>query len=251
MRLCGFVAELAEESGVPIDFALCGSQPPAIFARRRAGCNRRRDPRRTVAGRFVYPGDAYVDPNDMLRALRRACSTRGVEIVERRARFGNRCGRRISCCGDLGGSVVVANPGDPRRARCRPSASRTGEGPPDRFRPGSPQDRCCAAATITFCSARADSPSPVRPKNMPVSTGRWIPRYATGFSSARPRCSLRWPINFPVHDGSDSVHIRLKVPYPACGRHQCLAGLRALPQRNPADSADREQDCGPDHRVTR
>ncbi len=83
-----FVAELAGESGVPIDFALCGSQhfTDAASAQRRAELQSAAGIRVELRpdGLF-YPGDAYVDPNDMLRALRRACSARGVEIVERHA----------------------------------------------------------------------------------------------------------------------------------------------------------------------
>jgi glycine oxidase len=83
-----FVAELAEESGVPIDFALCGSQhfaDPASAKRRvelQSAAGIRVDV--TPEGLF-YPDDAYVDPNDMLRALSRVCEARRVEIVERRA----------------------------------------------------------------------------------------------------------------------------------------------------------------------
>ena len=82
-----FVRELAEESGVPIDFALCGSKHFAdpASARRRAEVQ-------TAAGIRVdvqpdglfYPDDGYVNPIDMLRALRRVSETRGVRIEEHR-----------------------------------------------------------------------------------------------------------------------------------------------------------------------
>ncbi len=83
-----FVRELAEESGVPIDFALCGSKhftDPAS-ARRRAELQ-------TTAGIRVdlqpdglfYPDDGYVNPIDLLRALRRVAGLRGVRIIEHRA----------------------------------------------------------------------------------------------------------------------------------------------------------------------
>lgn len=83
-----FVAELAEESGVPIDFALCGSKhfADSASAQRRAKLQSAAGIRVNVTAEgLFYPDDAYVDPNDMLRALRRACEARGVEIVERRA----------------------------------------------------------------------------------------------------------------------------------------------------------------------
>jgi glycine oxidase len=83
-----FVAELAEESGVPIDFARCGSKhftDPAS-AKRRAELQSAAGIRVNVTPEgLFYPDDAYVDPNDMLRALRRVCETRGVAIAERRA----------------------------------------------------------------------------------------------------------------------------------------------------------------------
>jgi glycine oxidase len=83
-----FVQELAGESGVPIDFALCGSKHFAdpASARRRAELQSAAGVRVEVRPEgLFYPEDAYVDPNHMLRALRRVCETRGVEIVERRA----------------------------------------------------------------------------------------------------------------------------------------------------------------------
>jgi glycine/D-amino acid oxidase-like deaminating enzyme len=82
-----FVAELAEESGMAIDFALCGSQ---YFVDSETA--RRRTELQTAAGIRVepgpdglyYPDDGYVDPSNVLRALRRACETRGADIVEHR-----------------------------------------------------------------------------------------------------------------------------------------------------------------------
>jgi glycine oxidase len=89
MRLYpGFAAELAEESGLPIDFAMCGSKHFAdpASARRRADVQTAAGIRVNVTpDGLYYPDDAYVDPNDVLRALRRACSARGVEIAEGRA----------------------------------------------------------------------------------------------------------------------------------------------------------------------
>ncbi len=83
-----FVEELAEESGVPIDFALCGSKhfvDPASAGRRAEV--------QTAAGIRVelqaeglfYPDDGYVDPTHLLRALRRVCEQRGVRVIEHRA----------------------------------------------------------------------------------------------------------------------------------------------------------------------
>ncbi len=57
----GFVGELQAESGVPIDFQICGSQCGEVF----------------------YPGDGYVDPRDVMSALRSACQVRGVSIQEK------------------------------------------------------------------------------------------------------------------------------------------------------------------------
>ena len=55
-----FVVELQAESGVPIDFQLCGSR----------------------SGGDVYPGDGLVDPRQVMSALRRVCEQRGVSIHE-------------------------------------------------------------------------------------------------------------------------------------------------------------------------
>lgn len=56
----GFVEELRVESGVPIDFQICGSQCGEVF----------------------YPGDGYVDPRDVMKALRTVCESSGVLIHE-------------------------------------------------------------------------------------------------------------------------------------------------------------------------
>jgi glycine oxidase len=83
-----FVAELAEESGLPIDFGIVGSKhfAGAEAARRRAELQSRAGVRVEVRdGGLFYPDDAFVDPNDLLRALRRVCEKRGVEIAERSA----------------------------------------------------------------------------------------------------------------------------------------------------------------------
>jgi glycine oxidase len=80
-----FVAELREESGVPIDFKVCGCrqfvEPEA--ARRRAEFQTRAGVlvELTPNGLF-YPQDAFVDPTHIVRALRVACPKRGVETIE-------------------------------------------------------------------------------------------------------------------------------------------------------------------------
>jgi glycine oxidase len=89
MRLYpGFVKELAGDSGVPIDFALCGSKHfvDPESARRRAELQSAVGIRVDVTpdGLF-YPDDGFVDPTHLLRALRAVCERRGVEIAERRA----------------------------------------------------------------------------------------------------------------------------------------------------------------------
>jgi glycine oxidase len=83
-----FVDELARESGVPIDFALCGSKHFADpeSARRRAELQSAAGIRVEVTPEgLFYPDDGFVDPTHLLRALRMVCQRRGVEIVERRA----------------------------------------------------------------------------------------------------------------------------------------------------------------------
>jgi glycine oxidase len=81
-----FVEELQEETGLAIDFQICGCKQfvDAEQARRRAKFQARAGIRVEVTpdGLF-YPSDAFVDPTDVLRALRRACERRNVEIVER------------------------------------------------------------------------------------------------------------------------------------------------------------------------
>ena len=57
----GFIEELQAESGVPIDFRICGSQCGEVF----------------------YPGDGYVDPRDVMSALRVVCDAGGVSIQEK------------------------------------------------------------------------------------------------------------------------------------------------------------------------
>lgn len=55
-----FVDELRSESGLPIDYAICGANASGV----------------------VYPADGFVDPRDVLRALRSVLERRGVPIHE-------------------------------------------------------------------------------------------------------------------------------------------------------------------------
>lgn len=100
-----FVRELREASGLPIDFAQCGSielagteeELAAIGerAKRQAELQIRAerlsnaDLRRIVpgidsglAGGYLYPGEGQVDPRTLMAALRVACERSGVEILE-------------------------------------------------------------------------------------------------------------------------------------------------------------------------
>lgn len=83
-----FVDELRAESGVAIDFQICGCAhdcDPESAARRfafQSGAGIRVE--RTAGGLF-YPEDGLVDPTDVLRALRAVCEARGVNIHEHRA----------------------------------------------------------------------------------------------------------------------------------------------------------------------
>jgi glycine oxidase len=78
-----FVEELSREARMPIDFQIVGSHnfTDPETARRRAEFQRSKGVRLEVTDRGIfYPGDAFVDPTDLLRALRLAC---GAEIRER------------------------------------------------------------------------------------------------------------------------------------------------------------------------
>jgi glycine oxidase len=80
-----FVEELHKETGVPIDFKVCGCrqfvEPEA--ARRRAEFQTQAgvNVELTSVGLF-NPLDAFVDPTDIVRALRVACPKRGVDTIE-------------------------------------------------------------------------------------------------------------------------------------------------------------------------
>lgn len=85
-----FVAELCEESGLPIDYRACGAveylEDEAAWQEllHRAAIQAATGiPSQRASGRSLfYPDDAVVDPVDVMRALREACQRRGVEIRE-------------------------------------------------------------------------------------------------------------------------------------------------------------------------
>jgi glycine oxidase len=91
----GFIAELRESSGLPIDYQRCGAMEPA-FTEAEAQALENRALRQTVIGirsepmkyrnslsaRF-YPDDQLVAPRDVTRALTIACVRAGVSIHER------------------------------------------------------------------------------------------------------------------------------------------------------------------------
>ncbi len=80
-----FVDELHSESGLPIDFKIVGSEylvdPAQVQARAAFQSSQGIRVEVRPTGLF-YPGDAFVDPTDLLRALRKACQPRGVNIQE-------------------------------------------------------------------------------------------------------------------------------------------------------------------------
>jgi glycine oxidase len=63
-----FVEELSDETKLPIDFKICG----CLKTSEETGAS------------HLYPGDGFVDPTDLLRALHAACVARGVKIIENR-----------------------------------------------------------------------------------------------------------------------------------------------------------------------
>lgn len=83
-----FVAELAAESGLPIDFQLCGclnfTEPER--ARKRAELQSGAGIQiETRSGGLFYPADGFVDPHHLLRALRAVCAAREIELREQQA----------------------------------------------------------------------------------------------------------------------------------------------------------------------
>ena len=101
----GFVAELQEETGVPIDFQRLGAVELALSHAEWAALQARAErqaalgipscalspqdlqkhaplARQDADGAMFFPQDALVDPRDVMAALRAACLARGVEIRE-------------------------------------------------------------------------------------------------------------------------------------------------------------------------
>lgn len=106
MRLYpGYVAELESATGISIDYRSCGAYELAFDDVEWQALGRRAETQREmgilsqaltgsevrsrvpslekqIAGALFYPDDAMVDPRDVMRALRAACSSLGVEILE-------------------------------------------------------------------------------------------------------------------------------------------------------------------------
>ncbi len=81
-----FVEELRSEAGLPVDFQICGCIHLASpeQARRRAEFQSSAGIQvELTTGGLFYPGDGFVDPIELLRALRKACEQRRVQIIER------------------------------------------------------------------------------------------------------------------------------------------------------------------------
>ncbi|MGH9559324.1 MAG: NAD(P)/FAD-dependent oxidoreductase [Bryobacteraceae bacterium] len=82
-----FVEELREETGVAIDFRLCGCKVvmQQEQARRIAAAQLALGIRAEICSEGLrYPEEGFVDPLDLLRALRRACEKRRVRLIENR-----------------------------------------------------------------------------------------------------------------------------------------------------------------------
>jgi glycine oxidase len=92
MRMyASFVRELREETGVSIDFQVCGCRQfveDKDQAERRAAFQSAAGIRVEVKpGELFYPDDGFVDPTHLLHALRAACRARGVRIIEKQPLF--------------------------------------------------------------------------------------------------------------------------------------------------------------------
>jgi glycine oxidase len=91
MRLYpAFVEELRAESGLPIDFQICGCAHLADTEEERRAAHARAEFQSRAGIRvevtregLYYPEDGLVDPVDLLRSLRVACESRYVRIVEK------------------------------------------------------------------------------------------------------------------------------------------------------------------------
>jgi glycine oxidase len=100
-----YVAQLEAESGIPIDYRRCGAVEVAFECEEYQALARRAELQRPLGipslvldgselrklvplfdrestGAVFYPADAIVDPRDITRALRTACSSAGAEIRE-------------------------------------------------------------------------------------------------------------------------------------------------------------------------
>ncbi len=80
-----FVEELQSETGLPIDFLICGCTQVLTReeARRRAEFQSSVGIRvELVPNGLFYPEDGFVDPIDLLRGLRCACEARKVRVLE-------------------------------------------------------------------------------------------------------------------------------------------------------------------------
>ena len=77
-----FVEDLVAESGIPIDYGICGAIEYGVSPERRAEQAAAGINSEPSAGGVFYPNDGYVDPLNVLAALRAACSRRVVRIQE-------------------------------------------------------------------------------------------------------------------------------------------------------------------------
>ena len=117
-----FVEELRAESGVAIDFKICGCAhyADADSARRRAAFQSSAGIRVERTGdSLFYPEDGFVDPIDVLRALRAACQARGVDIHEHQpvtSIESSECSALVIAGGAWSGEIAVRHCG--LRWRC-------------------------------------------------------------------------------------------------------------------------------------
>jgi len=111
-----FVEELARESGMPVDFQICGCHHFAEpeNARRRAEFQASKGIRVDVTDRgLFYPGDAFVDPTDLLRALRRVCGAELRENVAMREIEAEEHDAVVIAAGAWSSQIRVTNRGRP------------------------------------------------------------------------------------------------------------------------------------------
>lgn len=102
-----FVHDLEAESGIRIDFGICGALDVACSADELANATDRARrqaelgiPSQATGTGIFYPDDGFVAPQDVLQALRRAIQSRGVDLREN-------C-RITSVDGREAGAVVIA-----------------------------------------------------------------------------------------------------------------------------------------------